>query len=188
MMNLQSQSKEPRSFVGRQRSDKKVQTNWISFCEGLKSRRQKIPNMNRNFIYTLVVCLGALLAACTDETKDPPPKEPQEVPPREQLQMLRLRAGASPQMLQPGQTSEIDVLVTDTRGVPVSGANVEIAAGGGIFTATGQSLIVGPTDGTGQFRAEWQAPALATSGYKLSFLARVEGQAEGREELLILME
>ena len=90
--------------------------------------------------------------------------------------------------VKPGETTEIDLLVTNATGKPLSNVNVEVDVADGVFTATGKTVIVGPTNGRGEFRTEWKAPDPALSGYKLSFRAKIDGVAEGREELLILVD
>jgi hypothetical protein len=149
----------------------------------------KHKSMMQKIIYLVPFLLIVCGLACTEQSapQEPPPPAAKEAP-REQLQILRLRAGANPQLIKAGETTEIDVLVTNSAGRPLRNVNVEVAAGGGVFEATGKNVIVGPTDQTGQFRTIWRAPDPATSGYKLSFLARLEGMAEGREELLILID
>ncbi|MFK7926101.1 MAG: hypothetical protein AB8H47_29405 [Bacteroidia bacterium] len=140
-------------------------------------------------IYIIFALWGTLgLIACGSETEDAKNQEIEIPAVREQLQVLRLRAGANPLTVAPGEESEIDLLVTDATGKPLSNVNVEVAVADGIFTATGKTVIVGPTNGRGEFRTKWRAPDPSLSGYKLSFLARIDGQAEGREELLILIE
>ncbi|MEM6348353.1 MAG: hypothetical protein AAF927_31015 [Bacteroidota bacterium] len=140
------------------------------------------------YLYIFFTLWGTLsLLACGEEAKQETIEE--EVPAvREQLQILRLRAGAYPQSVKPGEVTEIDLLVTDATGKPVSNVNVEVDVADGVFTATGNTVIVGPTNGRGEFRTEWQAPNPSLSGYKLSFRAKIDGVAEGREELLILVD
>lgn len=134
------------------------------------------------FMLLLLVACGTAPESATESMK------PEVALPQQQKALLRLRAGASPTKIGPGDTPLIDVLVTTAQGIPVGGANVEVAAGGGLFPATGKPLIVGPTDQQGQFRMQWQAPDPALSGYQLRFLARIEGEAEGRTELTLLIE
>jgi hypothetical protein len=76
---------------------------------------------------------------------------------------LVLTATANPNIVSPGQWTQINVLVLSDQGQPISGANVTIQSGGGVFQKSGTSTDAGTTDNSGVFRAKWKCDQCAAS-------------------------
>ncbi|MEL6589700.1 MAG: hypothetical protein AAFQ87_04155 [Bacteroidota bacterium] len=133
-----------------------------------------------------LVLLLLMLGACEQEQKTAAEAEVPVV--RQQLQVLRLKAGAYPEKVAAGEETEIDLLVTDATGKPMANVNVEVDVPAGVFSATDKTVIVGPTNGRGEFRTKWRAPKPSLKAYKLRFRAQIAGEAEGRTDLTVMVE
>lgn len=88
---------------------------------------------------------------------------------------LQVRAGADPELIDPGGRSRIVVRVSDESGAAVAGAKVWITAGGGEFYGGGTE-VQGTTDANGVFDVVWSC-ANCAAGYVFSVRVSMEGFA-----------
>ncbi len=95
---------------------------------------------------------------------------------------ITVRCSANPHVLHPGDQTELVIQAISTQNTPVSGANVRIDAGGGVFISSGSLTVIGLTDYSGSFHTIWRAPSPAAKGYGMDVTVSKEGFVEGRGE------
>lgn len=95
---------------------------------------------------------------------------------------IQVQCTANPPSILAGGPAEIRVLAFTQPSSPVSSANVRIEAGGGWFSASGTTTVVGQTAPDGVFMTQWLSPNPAARAYGMNVLVTKNGFAEGRGE------
>lgn len=85
-----------------------------------------------------------------------------------------------------GPRARLEIRITDAAGDPVSGATVEIRAGGGTFASSGGTRVRGTTDSEGRFRTKWSCSPCAPA-YVLELKATREGYREATGQVRIAL-
>lgn len=83
-----------------------------------------------------------------------------------------------------GPRAQLEIRIEDAAGEPVSGATVEIRAGGGTFAASGGTRVRGTTDSEGRFRTKWSCSPCAPA-YVLELKATRDGYREATGQVRI---
>jgi hypothetical protein len=74
-------------------------------------------------------------------------------------------ASAFPTVVSEGQRTKISVVAYSGEYEPISDAKVKVSAGGGVFTQTGSTVVLGVTDAQGTYTVEWLCTPCA-AGYE----------------------
>ena len=95
----------------------------------------------------------------------------------------------NPRVVAPGGSTQITVMATTSSNVPLQGAQVVLAMGGGVFQSTGSTKVVGTTNEQGLFTATWSTYEASAYTGDMSYLVNVQvtkdGYDSGRTELSI---
>jgi hypothetical protein len=101
---------------------------------------------------------------------------------------ITVMCSANPHVLQPGNQTELVIQVISSQNTPVSNANVRVSSGGGTFTSSGSTTVIGRTDYSGSFRTIWRSPSPAAKGYVMGVTVSKQGFIEGRGECRTLIQ
>jgi hypothetical protein len=98
----------------------------------------------------------------------------------EQGGAILVNCSPNPYSIPSGGQVEISIQAFTEQHLPVSGATVQISAGGGWFSTSGTGTEIGQTDSQGVFRTTWRSPHPAASGYGMGATVSKEGFTEGK--------
>jgi len=98
---------------------------------------------------------------------------------------ILVEASPDPYTVIAGEQASINVLAYTGDKNPLENAHVEIGAGGGFFSLSGNHVELGTTNNKGIFKTYWKAPDPAASGYVMGVTVSKDGFINGKTEVTV---
>jgi hypothetical protein len=98
---------------------------------------------------------------------------------------ILVEATPDPYTILAGEQASINVLAYTGDKNPLENAHVEIGAGGGFFSLSGNHVELGITNNNGIFKTYWKAPDPAASAYVMNVTVSKDGFIDGKAEVTV---
>lgn len=109
--------------------------------------------------------------------------QPNPVPVPEEK--ILVEASPDPYTIMAGEQASINVLAYTGDKTPLANAHVEIGAGGGFFSISGNHVELGTTNNNGIFKTYWKAPDPSATAYVMGVTVSKDGFIIGKTEVTV---